>query len=619
MTGRAIAIVGALATMWAATLAQQVRDKPPVVSGTATVAGRVIVDGPAKQPARLVRVTLTDVSRIVPGQTTTTDNNGAFAFHGVPSGRFEVQAVRTGYLRGSYGASRPERAGTPIVVKDGEAIANINVTIARGGVIAGAVRDPRGRPVSGVSVRVLRFGFNALSGERTLGAPSGGSTATTDDRGEYRAYGLPPGSYLALATPGSSGRAGGSGLDDIRVLTSAELQQAIRAARVGGASAAAAAAPVPPPAPSPRVNYAPVFHPGVTDISAAGTIALGLSEERRGVDITIQYVPTATVSGKVTNPAGTLPQPLRITLVPTGAPPELLAGAGLRGASTTPAADGTYTFTGVAPGSYTVKANSGSGSGGRALATPTADPAMWAAVSVTVGGQDLDVPLTLQRGVQISGRVVFEGAPPAPDDMQSLTFRLMPAGSGGQLLSTTGGRVDAAGRFTFSDITPDAYSYVTQWTSPGAGARWSIKSSVANGRDAFDGPLVVDPNVALDWTITFTDKPAALTGILSDQAGRAATIYYILVFPTERRYWTPGSRRVRMARPGTDGAFTASGLPPGEYFLAALTDVDAGEWNDAAFLEQLVRAAAKVTLRDGETTRQDLRVGGGGFPIADRR
>jgi hypothetical protein len=234
---------------------------------------------------------------------------------------------------------------------------------------------------------------------------------------------------------------------------------------------------------------------------------------------------------------------------------------------------------------------------------------MWASADVVINGQNIDVPLTLQRGVTITGRVVFEGAQPTPEELQSLTFRLMPPGSGGQLLSTTGGRVDREGRFTFSDVTPDAYAFSTQWTSPAAAGKWSIKSSVANGRDAFDAPLTVGGSGALEWTVTYTDAPATLTGLLSDTGGRAATAYYILVFPTDRRYWTPGSRRVRMMRPATDGAFAARGLPPGEYFLAALTDLESGEWNDAAFLEQLVSSAVKVALRDGESTRQDLKIG----------
>jgi len=41
--------------------------------------------------------------------------------------------------------------------------------------------------------------------------------------------------------------------------------------------------------------------------------------------------------------------------------------------------------------------------------------------------------------------------------------------------------------------------------------------------------------------------------------------------------------------PATDGALSVKGLPPGEYFLAALADLETGEWNDPALLDQLVR------------------------------
>lgn len=608
---RSILVVAAVIALACIVVAaqQQVRDNAPVSVGTAMLAGKVFVDGPAKQPARRVRVTLTDPSRIFPGQTTTTDDAGAFIFQNLPAGRFEIQAFKAGYLRGSYGASRPERAGTPIVVKDGEKIGNLAVTIARGGVITGVVRDVRGKPVPGVAVRVLKFGFNGLTGERSLGSPSGGSSPTTDDRGEYRAYGLPPGSYLVLATPGGSGRAGDPAVNDIRPLTSAELQQALRAARGAGPNATPAPLPSALSVPVTRVNYAPVFHPGVTDIAAASTVSLGLSEERGGADITIQFVPTATVSGKITDPSGVLPRMLSISLVPAGPQTELLNGAGLRGAVTSLRPDGTYVFGGVAPGTYTVKASAGQGAG-RGAATGPTGPGMWAAATIAVSGQDLDVPLALQRGVAINGRVVFEGAQPAPADLQLLTFRLVPPGSGGMIQSNPGGRVDGEGRFTFTDMTPDSYQFITQWTSPGATGRWTIKSSVANGRNAFDNPLVVDPNISVDWTVTYTDHPATLSGVFVDRGGRAATDYYILVFPTDRKYWTPGTRRIRTARPATDGAFSAVGLPPGEYFLGAMTDLESGEWNDPALLEGLVKTSVKITLREGETTRQDLRIGG---------
>ena len=109
---------------------------------------------------------------------------------------------------------------------------------------------------------------------------------------------------------------------------------------------------------------------------------------------------------------------------------------------------------------------------------------------------------------------------------------------------------------------------------------------------------------------TFTDTPTTLSGVFKDRAGRAAADYFVLVFPADRQLWTAGSRRIRTVRPATDGTFSIKGLPSGQYFLAALADLESGEWNDPTLLEQLERSSVKVMLRDGETTTQNFEVGG---------
>lgn len=576
---------------------QPPRDAVRAAGGTASISGIVLVNGDPAAPARRVRVTLRDLSGAVPGQTATTDDRGGFTFRELPSGRYELQGFKNAYLRASYGASRPERAGTPVVVGEGDAVSGLTMTIVRGGVISGAVRDARDRPVPGVGVRVLRIGYNPVTGERTLTAPGGGATMLTDDRGEYRAYGLPPGSYLVFAPGPSSGREN----EPIRRLTADDIRQALPAGppaaspAPGAASAVAAAAPL-------RVNYAPVFHPGVTDIATAAVVPLGLGEERAGVDITYQLVPVARVSGTISSLAGPLPSMLSVRLVPSQ-----LQGEALTGTVTTSqvSADGHYAFASVAPGSYIVKASVGWARG----SAPTG-PAQWASADVFISGDDLVVPLTLQAGIPVHGRVVFEGLRPAAAEVESLSFALVPPGTGGRAQNFGGGRVDADGRFTFANVVPDSYWFTATWSAPGAQERWWIKTSVANGRDAFDAPLRVNANEPVEWTVTFTDSPATLTGSLVNPGGRAAPEYYVLVFSADRRYWTPGSRRIRMVRPATDGTFTIKGLPPGEYLLAAPLDLETGEWNDPALLEELARASVKVTLREGETTTQNYRMGG---------
>jgi hypothetical protein len=101
-------------------------------------------------------------------------------------------------------------------------------------------------------------------------------------------------------------------------------------------------------------------------------------------------------------------------------------------------------------------------------------------------------------------------------------------------------------------------------------------------------------------------------GVLLDTSGRTASDYFIIVFPSDKSYWTPGSRRVMSTRPANDGKFRIGGLPPGDYRIAALTDVESGEWNDPAFLVSLVDASIRITLVDGQVTTQDLKLAGGG-------
>ena len=68
-------------------------------------------------------------------------------------------------------------------------------------------------------------------------------------------------------------------------------------------------------------------------------------------------------------------------------------------------------------------------------------------------------------------------------------------------------------------------------------------------------------------------------------------------------------RRVSsVTRLSSDGRFTITGLPPGEYHLAVSADLDPAQLGEASFLESLVAAAVKVTIAEGERKVQDYRI-----------
>ena len=118
---------------------------------------------------------------------------------------------------------------------------------------------------------------------------------------------------------------------------------------------------------------------------------------------------------------------------------------------------------------------------------------------------------------------------------------------------------------------------------------WALKGAIAGGRDISDSPIEIRAGVDVpDVVVTFTDQPSELTGMVIDGAGRPTPDFPIIVFSTDRSYWTLGSRRVQTARPASDGKYKVTGLPAGEYFVCAVTAVDRTEVYDPAFLGQLV-------------------------------
>jgi hypothetical protein len=239
--------------------------------------------------------------------------------------------------------------------------------------------------------------------------------------------------------------------------------------------------------------------------------------------------------------------------------------------------------------------------------------------------------LTLQPGMTVSGRLDFQGGALVPADLSrvrvSLTSRgAQPFGIGG----APQGLVDAAGQFTITGVPPGRYAFSATVPAGGAqggggrggrgaaamqsasGGPWTLKMAVVNGRDALDFPVEIGPSGDVQGaTLTFTDRTQELSGTVQDATGRPTADFTIIVFPSDNRYWTPLSRRIGSARPGTDGTYAVRALPAGEYRLTAVTDVEPGEWYDPAFLAQLVPASIPISLGEGETKTQDIRLAGG--------
>jgi len=139
-----------------------------------------------------------------------------------------------------------------------------------------------------------------------------------------------------------------------------------------------------------------------------------------------------------------------------------------------------------------------------------------------------------------------------------------------------------------------------------------LKSIALNGRDIADLPLEIKPGENITGlVVTLTDRPTEISGTILDQAGRATSTFPIVVFSTDRTYWVAGSRRVQQGRPSSDGKYLIAGLPAGEYYVCAVTDLESTSLADPSFLEQLISGSFKITLGEGEKKTQDLKLAGG--------
>jgi hypothetical protein len=150
-------------------------------------------------------------------------------------------------------------------------------------------------------------------------------------------------------------------------------------------------------------------------------------------------------------------------------------------------------------------------------------------------------------------------------------------------------------------------------TTQASTTSWTLKSAVVNGVDVLDFPISVEPNQDVNGMLrTFTSQTQEISGSIQDATGRPTSDFTIVVYPADRRYWTPQSRRIAATRPDTEGRFTIRGLPAGNYQLTAVTDAETGEWYNPEFLDQLVGASIPISLAEGEKKTQDVRVAGGG-------
>lgn len=640
----ALLIVGALAG------AQPQGTPAQPASQTGLILGRV-VDAASGRPIPGAIVSLEGGILTAPPPTgglprAITNGNGQFVFRRLQKGTFGLTAQKPGYVEGAYGRSRPGGSSAMVELADGQRTSDVVIPMWRFAALAGTVSDEAGEPLVGVEVRAFERRY--IAGRRKLSA---GVSQSTDDRGMYRFGNLAPGEYVVgfvsreVTMPISAAELLRNPSNDPKYMEISRDRMTLGIMNTSLGSSGnvqvgdfvrQVTGPVPPQPATPNAPvyaYPTQFFPGTPTIGQAAALTLRSGDERGGIDFSLKPAKTSRVSGTAMGPDGPAAH-VGLRLVPAGDD----FSVEMETSVTMTGAGGQFTFLGVPAGEYAIKVvripRLAAGSpatasmiqtGGTTIisTSPAAglsqplppiptEPTLWAMVPVGVGDTDVsDVMVVLRTGARISGRLEFDGTAERPDQarMQRIPIFVERADrvSATPLQSIPPGRVDASG--TFNTYGLPAGQYFVR--IGGAPSPWWLRSVMSEGRDVSDVPLDISAADVANVVVTLTDRPAKLTGVVRGAGGNPDPDALVVVFPSDNAQWKDfglNTRRLRSARAAKSGSYSFTGLPAGDYIVAAIKDDFGATWQTPAMLESLSRLGSHVSIAEGDTRALDLKM-----------
>jgi hypothetical protein len=522
-------------------------------SSVGAIQGQILRTG-TDEAIRDVRVTLQQVAPAnsnatrIPPRTAVSDSEGRFTFDEVSVGRYTVSVARDGFSTSPGNVSE-------FSVNSGRTT-NVKLSLVPDSVVRGRILDASGQLVANAAVEAFTLVHqNGIAFLRSAGSK------VSDDRGEYRLFGLAPGEYYVAATPPAPIAATAAGVGSVR--------------NVG------------------------TFYPSALNSVDAMTLALSPGQDLSAIDITLQSNLQVTVSGRVVNgmalaaaTAGAPPPSVdegsssaNLALVPRGNDVVELPNGSTSTRVAMKGNAGEFEIRGVAPGQYDLVAMMASTQGFAVARTP-----------VTVDDRDVTgITLIVQRGVDLFGTLTIDGnaAPQLPYIGLRATDSFSRTGVGVLAEPRDGLR----GGFGFSgvpeghfrlDVNPPANLYVDD--------------IVLNGLSVYDAGFDVHSGSSRDpLEVQLKSGAAAIDGVVVDAQGSPLAGVTFAIVPTARR---SNPALFRNAVTNAAGRFTLNNVTPGEYKLLAWPWNVNGAYFDRDFLSRyeneahpmIVAPASRSTL-----------------------
>jgi hypothetical protein len=543
--------VRAAAALLCLALAQAVpppRDGAAVAAktGTGVITGRVLAGTTDAGVAGAIVYLLLPGTQSEP-RATVTDRAGHFAIDKVPAGSYRL-AVLPPENNARFIA--PERGTGPIDVADAATVAAPDQRLPFAAAISGRVTDERGEPLANLEV----YAMGERYGDPMLQRLGSGWPNRTDDQGRFRLFGLPAGEVIVIA---QSDR-GFSGIGDVEQ----------------------------------PAGFVPTYFPDVPSEAEAKRIALRQGSDVDGIDIRMVRMRTFRITGTIVDSRG-----LPFSGARAGLRHIINGNGGTSRISVT--ADGRFEARAVLPGSYTLVVGVLDGPFER---TPASE---YASVPVTVSDSSVeDLVITTRPGTDLAVRVVFESDAPRPPPAHFGLVGWTPRDFG----------LDQAQ----SDMGPDSIVTLKRVYGPvllrpmsfggGGQPQWFLKGVFLGERDITDVPTEFTPADAAKVRVVMTNKGATVTGRVSDEAGKPAPEFAVVLFSEDRATWIEHSAGMLTTGREKAGEYRFAGVRAGRYRIVAIdrSRLNQSYFDPAGFLESVFADATAITVTENEQRVVDL-------------
>ncbi|MCP5120447.1 MAG: carboxypeptidase regulatory-like domain-containing protein [bacterium] len=496
----------------------------------------MVIDAVTEAPLGKAELTLRKIGGA--GSTavsTRSDSAGKFLFENVEPGRHRMTAWRNGYAPHNMMAASSQGSPGSLNLAAKQHLKGIVVAMQPGALVTGRVVDEDGDPVAYARVSLVKPVY--IRGNKTL--ESVGSSDGTDDRGEYRLFGVPPGRYHVRAS--------------YRGMSFGAVPQRVPAGPRQG-----------------EMSYATVYYPGVVDPSQAAPVELRAGEERRGVDFRLVRVRTVRVSGRVI--AGGTGQPTAdARLMVSKAGSVGMEASSIKSAAVDPKT-GRFEVAGLEPGSYSVSAFMLRGT------------RRWFGHAIVEAGDTSieNLELRMWPGVDLKGVIQIEGDPEGdPPTLQGSRVYLSQTEAGrGPFFAGGVATVSSDGSFEMASVAPMKFSVRMSRLPEGA----YLKAAKFGTEEVLDEGMVVsraDSGRLLELVVS--PHGGSVEGVVVDDDGKPVINASVALVPEKDK--RAREELFQLVTTDQQGGYAIHGIPPGDYALFAWEKLEFGSHRDPVFLE----------------------------------